>query len=149
MRKHETRVHKRIGDKVVSVYFTTRHTTRFTMSTGSYTCYDYQYTWFGACVSKSRRRNNDWYDGSKNSTLINRCTGDIKTITHIYDTVSEYVLNKVLIKGYLFIKFNGSDSKRCITYLMMYRRFMKAHSELECTIQEQEGEGYYVLVCTK
>lgn len=127
MKRNEKRYHEVVGNKVASVYIKECYldkTYHFTYETNTIsTCY---YDYIGICVGKSRRSNNDWWNGDKNGDkLYNKSTGNIATFSAIMDTLTIHVLEFYNRYGYYCCSFEPTDVRRGITYMKALKHICK------------------------
>lgn len=119
MKKHEKRYHEVVGNKVASVYIQEFYFPKFRTFTDGTDTIETQYTEnISICVGKSRRANNDWFNGDKTGDKIhNKSTGNIATFMSIVDTLTLHILEFHHIYGYYCCTFTPTDDKRRKTYL--------------------------------
>lgn len=119
MGKNEKRYHETIGNKVCSIYIQEKYLDkvyRYTDDTETIDTRYYEY--IGICVGKSRRANNDWWNGDKSGNKIyNKSTGTMSTFMKIVDTLTIHVLEHVLTYGDYCFAFEPTDERRRKTYM--------------------------------
>ena len=168
MKKNEKRYHKTIGGKVASVYinevyasnkpvtfvgnglrsaYRDKYTNETWLTTSTIKTYYYEY--IGACVSNSRRFNNDWWNGDKNGDVVyNKSTGNIRTLMAIVDILENHIISFIDTYGYYICEFEGTDKHRNDTYRRMVHKMTHKYG-LTYRAIESDNDGYvYVIAHT-
>lgn len=144
MKKNEKRFHSYVDNYVASVYFTTTYLDKCIEFNNGTEVWNYDTV--GVCVSRSKRLNNDWYNGDKvGLKLHNRSTGNIKTITAIVDIIETHLINKLTIDGIAAIEFEPTDEHRAKAYKKMMHRFVNKYN-VECLVDVTDNCYFYVLI---
>lgn len=87
---------------------------------------------FDSCsiiVSKSRRVNNDWYEGRKkmNNKLYNKSTGNLSCLLEVMSTIESIAINSLIKDGYYALTFESTDERRNKMYVRFIKRIVKKY----------------------
>lgn len=137
------RYHEYMDNKVVSVYIEGTNNNHHLF----YDNVNYSED-IGVVISKSRRFNNDWYNGDKKGDKIhNRSTGSIKCLLSIVDTLTIHVLEYMqTYKCDYYFTCTPTDKHRETTYLMIAKRVCKqCNIDYEC-VKLIDGELQFHLI---
>lgn len=142
MKKKEKRYHRTVGNKVVSIYIKEVYLPKakvFTYKDGESICTSY-YEYIGACVSNSKRINNDWWNGDKHGNkLHNRSTGTTTTFITIANTMIKHAEEFMKEYGWYCCMIDGTDDHRMNTYIKIAYHYAKKKDLTLITVATDDG----------
>ena len=127
MKRNEKRYHETIGNKVASVYIQEVYLDKtYVFTDYTETIETRYYEYIGICVGKSKRSNNDWWNGDKDGDkLYNKSTGNINTLISIIDTLTLHILEFYNQYKYYCFVFEPTDDHRRKTYMKAVKHICK------------------------
>ena len=142
MKKHEKRYHKTIGNKVASVYIKEVYLPKsITFSYAGSSISTSYYEYICACVSNSKRTNNDWWNDDKKACdkMWNRSTGTATTFVSIADMAVKHADAFIKEYGYYCCMIDATDNKRLDTYFKMVYHYAKKKHLTITTVATDDG----------
>lgn len=168
MKKKERRYHKTVGNRVASVYisevyksnkdmvftgktlwsgYRDKYTDAISLSSNTVETHYYEY--ISICVGRSRRFNNDWYRGDKRGDVVlNKSTGNIRTIVAIADMLEQHIIEFIDTYGYYICIFDPTDEHRESAYRKMMHKMAYKHGLTYRAIKDEDGSYVYVVART-
>lgn len=145
MKKQEKRYHKEVKNKIASLYIEEHYLPKSTKFEYNNNCIEtIYYDFIGACVSNSRRTNNDWWTGDKRcNKLHNVSTGDISTFIAIVSMLEKHIHTFIKEYGYYCCMIDGTDDHRTETYMKMVYHYAKKHHLSVTVVATDDGALCY------
>lgn len=141
MKKKEKRYHRKVSGKVASVFIQEVYLPKAKTYRDKYSSiYTGYYDYICACVSNSRRKNNDWWNNDKTcDNMYNRSTGNTMTFIAIADMLTKHIETFIKQYGYYCCMVDGTDERRITTYFKMVRHYAKKKKLKLTTVATDDG----------
>lgn len=140
MKKKEKRYHKKVGNKAVSLYIQEVYLPKKTYTYKTDVIETSYYEFIGACVSNSRRTNNDWWNGDKKcNKMYNRSTGNSGTFITIAAMMTAHISTFIKEYGWYCCMIDGTDDHRMETYIKMACHYAKKNNISLTTVATDDG----------
>jgi hypothetical protein len=141
MKKNMVVKHIYTENKVASLYI--EETYLKNEISNEYFCTSY-YDYISVVVSKSRRTNNDWYNGKK-TKLDNKITGGTKTFLLIGNALKNHIDNFISHYDYYCCKIEPSDKRRAQIYEKMLIHYANRNNLNMYKLTEDELSFVYYI----